>query len=200
MSVETRLRLRGCDHREPIRRETSEAVASARCRRYDVQRDLTPRVRIASVTRTVTSSIAIARTRRRVFDPGVDFRWTNDTSSPVFLWSWVWTRASRSMSWGLPTGRTVTSATRCSTLRRGDGGPAADPAFPEGCLGGVRGRDSHPHRRGGRARFFTRTRSSVITHRYGAVRPPLRWRLRRPRSTPRLVAFSSKRDPLRRRR
>ena len=75
-----------------------------------------------------------------VFDPGVDFRWTNDTDSPVFLWSWVSGTSVTFDVWGLPTGRTVTFS---DAVQRNFVNPAADqpadPAFPKGVS--VAGRD-----------------------------------------------------------
>jgi vancomycin resistance protein YoaR len=75
-----------------------------------------------------------------VFDPGVDFRWTNDTASPVFLWSWVSDTSVTFDVWGLPTGRTVTFTD--AVQRNFVPVPAdqlADPAFPKGVS--VQGRD-----------------------------------------------------------
>jgi vancomycin resistance protein YoaR len=75
-----------------------------------------------------------------VFDPGVDFRWTNDTASPVFLWSWVSDTSVTFDVWGLPTGRTVTFSD--AVQRNFVAVPAdqpADPAFPKGVS--VSGRD-----------------------------------------------------------
>ena len=75
-----------------------------------------------------------------VFDPGVDFRWTNDTASPVFLWSWVSGTSVTFDVWGLPTGRTVTFS---DAVQRNFVNPPADqpadPAFPKGVS--VAGRD-----------------------------------------------------------
>jgi vancomycin resistance protein YoaR len=75
-----------------------------------------------------------------VFDPGVDFRWTNDTSSPVFLWSWVSDTSVTFDVWGLPTGRIVTFS---DALQRNfvavPADQPADPAFPKGVS--VSGRD-----------------------------------------------------------
>lgn len=75
-----------------------------------------------------------------VFDPGLDFRWTNDTGSPVFLWSWVSPTSVTFDVWGLPTGRTVTF-TDPVQYNFVDVPPTqpADPAFPAGYA--VRGRD-----------------------------------------------------------
>lgn len=75
-----------------------------------------------------------------VFDPGVDFRWKNDTESPVFLWSWVSDTSVTFDVWGLPTGRTVTFG--APVQRNFVDVPAdqpADPAFPAGYA--IRGRD-----------------------------------------------------------
>ena len=75
-----------------------------------------------------------------VFDPGVDFRWTNDTASPVFLWSWNSPTSVTFDVWGLPTGRTVTFT---DAVQKNFVSPAADqpadPAFPKGVT--VQGRD-----------------------------------------------------------
>jgi vancomycin resistance protein YoaR len=75
-----------------------------------------------------------------VFDPGVDFRWKNDTATPVFLWSWVSDTSVTFDVWGLPTGRTV--AVTDPFQNRFIDVPAeqsADPAFPKGYA--LRGRD-----------------------------------------------------------
>ncbi|HKC89829.1 MAG TPA: VanW family protein [Candidatus Limnocylindria bacterium] len=75
-----------------------------------------------------------------VFDPGVDFKWRNDTTNPVFIWSWSdWTSLTIDV-WGIPTGRTV--AVSAATQRNFVHPPAdqpADPAFPKGVS--VDGRD-----------------------------------------------------------
>ena len=75
-----------------------------------------------------------------VFDPGVDFRWTNDTDVPVFLWSWVGDTFVTFDVWSMPTGRTVTFS---DALQKNfvDVPPdqPADPAFPKGVS--VKGRD-----------------------------------------------------------
>ncbi|MDO8506254.1 MAG: VanW family protein [Candidatus Limnocylindria bacterium] len=75
-----------------------------------------------------------------VFDPGVDFRWKNDTASPVFLWSWVSDTSVTFDVWGLPTDRTVTFS---DPLQRNfvdvPADQPADPAFPAGYA--IRGRD-----------------------------------------------------------
>jgi vancomycin resistance protein YoaR len=75
-----------------------------------------------------------------VFDPGVDFRWTNDTASPMFLWSWVSDTSVTFDVWGLPTGRTVTfsDAVQRNFVAVPPDQPA-DPAFPKGVS--VSGRD-----------------------------------------------------------
>jgi vancomycin resistance protein YoaR len=75
-----------------------------------------------------------------VFDPGVDFRWRNDTANPVFLWSWSdWTSVTIDV-WGIPTGRTVVLS---GPAQRNFVQPApdqpADPHFPKGAV--VAGRD-----------------------------------------------------------
>ncbi len=75
-----------------------------------------------------------------VFDPGYDFQWKNDTSSPVFLWSWVSDTSVTFDVYGLPTGRTITFSD--PVQRNFVDVPAdqpADPAFPAGYA--IRGRD-----------------------------------------------------------
>ena len=75
-----------------------------------------------------------------VFDPGLDFRWKNDTASPVFLWSRVSNASVTFDVWGMPTGRTVTFGT--PVQKNFVDVPAdqpADPAFPKGYA--VKGRD-----------------------------------------------------------
>jgi len=75
-----------------------------------------------------------------VFDPGVDFRWRNDTANPVFIWSWSdWTSLTIDV-WGIPTGRTVvvSAATQRNFVHPAADQPA-DPAFPRGVS--VDGRD-----------------------------------------------------------
>src|SRR6266851_5385610 len=75
-----------------------------------------------------------------VFDPGVDFKWKNDTATPVFVWSWVSDTSVTFDVWGLPTGRTVTFTDPAQ--RNFVDVPAdqpADPAFPKGYA--LRGRD-----------------------------------------------------------
>jgi vancomycin resistance protein YoaR len=75
-----------------------------------------------------------------VFEPGVDFKWRNDTANPVFLWSWSdWTSVTIDV-WGIPTGRTVALT---APLQKNFVQPAADqpadPHFPKGVT--VAGRD-----------------------------------------------------------
>jgi vancomycin resistance protein YoaR len=75
-----------------------------------------------------------------VFDPGVDFKWRNDTANPVFLWSWSdWTSITIDV-WGIPTGRTVavSAATQKNFVQPAADQPA-DPHFPKGVT--VAGRD-----------------------------------------------------------
>ncbi|MDQ2951094.1 MAG: VanW family protein [Chloroflexota bacterium] len=75
-----------------------------------------------------------------VFDPGLDFRWKNDTGSPVFLWSWVSNASVTFDVWGMPTGRTVTFAT--PVQKNFVDVPAdqkPDPSFPKGYS--LKGRD-----------------------------------------------------------
>ena len=76
-----------------------------------------------------------------VFDPGVDFRWTNDTASPVFLYSWVSDTSVTFDVWTVPTNRTVTYSD--AVQRNFVDVPAdqpADPAFPKGYA--IKGRDT----------------------------------------------------------
>jgi len=75
-----------------------------------------------------------------VFDPGVDFRWTNDTDVPVFLWSWVGDTFVTFDVWSMPTGRAVTfsDAVQKNFVDVPTDQPA-DPAFPKGVS--VKGRD-----------------------------------------------------------
>jgi vancomycin resistance protein YoaR len=75
-----------------------------------------------------------------VFDPGVDFRWRNDTANPVFLWSWSdWTSITIDV-WGIPTGRTVVvSAPTQRNFVQPAADQPADPHFPKGVI--VAGRD-----------------------------------------------------------
>jgi vancomycin resistance protein YoaR len=75
-----------------------------------------------------------------VFEPGVDFKWRNDTANPVFIWSWSdWTSLTIDV-WGIPTGRTVavSAATQTNFVQPAADQPA-DPAFPKGLT--VAGRD-----------------------------------------------------------
>jgi vancomycin resistance protein YoaR len=75
-----------------------------------------------------------------VFDPGVDFKWTNDTTSPVFLWSWVSDTSVTFDVWTLPSTRTVTFTD--AVQRNFVDVPAdqpADIAFPKGYA--IKGRD-----------------------------------------------------------
>jgi len=75
-----------------------------------------------------------------VFEPGVDFKWRNDTANPVFIWSWSdWTSLTIDV-WGIPTGRTVavSAATQKNFVHPAADQPA-DPAFPKGVS--VDGRD-----------------------------------------------------------
>jgi vancomycin resistance protein YoaR len=75
-----------------------------------------------------------------VFEPGVDFRWRNDTANPVFLWSWSdWTSITIDV-WGIPTGRTtVLSAPLQKNFVHPAADQPADPHFPKGVS--VDGRD-----------------------------------------------------------
>jgi vancomycin resistance protein YoaR len=75
-----------------------------------------------------------------VFDPGVDFKWRNDTANPVFIWSWSdWTSLTIDV-WGIPTGRTVAvSAATQKNFVQPAADQLADPAFPKGVT--VAGRD-----------------------------------------------------------
>ncbi len=75
-----------------------------------------------------------------VFDPGVDFRWKNDTAAPVFLWSWTDATSVTFDVWSVPTGRTVSFSNAFQS--RFVDVPAdqpADPAFVPGSK--VAGRD-----------------------------------------------------------
>src|SRR5438309_3100920 len=75
-----------------------------------------------------------------VFEPGVDFKWRNDTANPVFIYSWSdWTSLTIDV-WGIPTGRTVavSAATQKNFVHPAADQPA-DPAFPKGVS--VDGRD-----------------------------------------------------------
>lgn len=75
-----------------------------------------------------------------VFEPGVDFKWRNDTEAPVFLWSWNDATSVTFDVWSAPTGRTVTFS--AAVQRNFVDVPAdqpADPAFIPGAK--VAGRD-----------------------------------------------------------
>ncbi len=75
-----------------------------------------------------------------VFEPGVDFKWKNDTEAPVFLWSWNDATSVTFDVWSVPTGRTVVFSN--AVQRNFVDVPAdqpADPAFPPGVK--VAGRD-----------------------------------------------------------
>jgi vancomycin resistance protein YoaR len=75
-----------------------------------------------------------------VFEPGVDFKWKNDTDAPVFLWSWNDATSVSFDVWSVPTGRTVVFSD--AVQRNFVDVPAdqpADPAFIPGSK--VAGRD-----------------------------------------------------------
>jgi vancomycin resistance protein YoaR len=75
-----------------------------------------------------------------VFEPGVDFKWKNDTEAPVFLWSWNDATSVSFDVWSVPTGRTVVFSN--PVQRNFVDVPAdqpADPAFIPGSK--VAGRD-----------------------------------------------------------
>jgi len=76
-----------------------------------------------------------------VFEPGVDFKWRNDTANPVFIWSWSGDTFLTIDTWSIPTGRTVVIS---DALQKNFVHPAADqpadPAFPKGVS--VDGRDA----------------------------------------------------------
>ena len=76
-----------------------------------------------------------------VFEPGVDFKWRNDTANPVFIWSWSGDTSLTIDTWSIPTGRTVVIS---DALQKNFVHPAADqladPAFPKGVS--VDGRDA----------------------------------------------------------
>ncbi|MEP6694336.1 MAG: VanW family protein [Chloroflexota bacterium] len=75
-----------------------------------------------------------------VFDPGVDFKWKNDTEAPVFLWSWNDATSLTFDVWSVPTGRTVSfSAAAQSRFVDVPADQPADPAFIPGSK--VMGRD-----------------------------------------------------------
>ena len=75
-----------------------------------------------------------------VFEPGVDFKWRNDTVNPVFIWSWSGDNFLTIDTWSIPTGRTVviSEATQKNFVHPPADQPA-DPAFPKGVS--VDGRD-----------------------------------------------------------
>jgi vancomycin resistance protein YoaR len=75
-----------------------------------------------------------------VFEPGVDFKWRNDTDAPVFLWSWNDATSVTFDVWSVPTGRSVVFSN--AVQRNFVDVPAdqpADPAFIPGSK--VAGRD-----------------------------------------------------------
>ncbi|HEV8670335.1 MAG TPA: VanW family protein [Candidatus Limnocylindria bacterium] len=75
-----------------------------------------------------------------VFEPGVDFKWKNDTAAPVFLWSWNDATSVTFDVWSVPTGRTVVfSAPVQSRFVDVPADQPADPAFLPGAK--VAGRD-----------------------------------------------------------
>jgi vancomycin resistance protein YoaR len=75
-----------------------------------------------------------------VFDPGVDFKWKNDTDAPVFLWSWNDYTSVTFDVWSAPTGRTVAFSNALqSRFVDVPAGQAPDPAFVPGSK--VMGRD-----------------------------------------------------------
>jgi vancomycin resistance protein YoaR len=75
-----------------------------------------------------------------VFDPGVDFRWKNDTDAPVFLWSWTDATSVTFDVWSIPTGRTVSFSNAVqSRFVDVPADQAPDPAFIPGSK--VAGRD-----------------------------------------------------------
>ena len=75
-----------------------------------------------------------------VFEPGVDFKWKNDTDAPVFLWSWNDATSLTFDVWSVPTGRTVSfSAAAQSRFVDVPADQPADPAFIPGSK--VMGRD-----------------------------------------------------------
>ena len=75
-----------------------------------------------------------------VFEPGVDFKWRNDTANPVFIYSWSGDTSLTIDTWSIPTGRTVVIS---DAVQKNFVHPAADqpadPAFPRGVS--VDGRD-----------------------------------------------------------
>jgi len=75
-----------------------------------------------------------------VFEPGVDFKWKNDTEAPVFLWSWNDLNSVSFDVWSVPIGRTVVfSAAAQSNFVDVPPDQPADPAFIPGSK--VAGRD-----------------------------------------------------------
>jgi len=75
-----------------------------------------------------------------VFEPGVDFRWTNDTPYPVLITSSGGDTSVGFQLWSLPTGRAVTfGGARVSNLVGVKPDQPADPAFAPGYA--VDGRD-----------------------------------------------------------
>ncbi|HKY51438.1 MAG TPA: VanW family protein [Candidatus Limnocylindria bacterium] len=75
-----------------------------------------------------------------VFDPGVDFKWKNDTDAPVFLWSWNDYTSVTFDVWSIPTGRTVAFSNAVqSRFVDVPADLAPDPAFVPGSK--VMGRD-----------------------------------------------------------
>jgi vancomycin resistance protein YoaR len=75
-----------------------------------------------------------------VFEPGVDFKWKNDTQAPVFLWSWNDVNSVSFDVWSVPTGRTVVFSTAVqSNFVDVPADQPADPAFIPGSK--VMGRD-----------------------------------------------------------
>jgi vancomycin resistance protein YoaR len=75
-----------------------------------------------------------------VFEPGVDLKWKNDTTAPVFLWSWNDATSVTFDVWSVPTGRTVVfSAPVQSRFVDVPADLPPDPAFIRGAK--VAGRD-----------------------------------------------------------
>ena len=75
-----------------------------------------------------------------VFEPGVDFKWRNDTANPVFIYSWSGDTWLKIDVWSIPTGRTViVSAPTQKNFVHPAADQPADPAFPRGVS--VDGRD-----------------------------------------------------------
>ena len=68
-----------------------------------------------------------------VFEPGVDFKWRNDTANPVFIYSWSGGTSLTIDVWGIPTGRTVAIS---DPVQRNFVHPAADQlAIGRGVVG-----------------------------------------------------------------